>query len=149
MPSNVKSTGPKYLTQCACFACRKAFKKDLADPRYHPKCPECGTPMHDMGRYFRAPRHGDTRQWRKVELLFRAGVYFRDHDFGPLPKTVSEATRFIAANRTALAANARRRALWESHAVAEIEATEEKRRLARQALKRKRNQRDKATAQPK
>jgi hypothetical protein len=93
--------------------------------------------MSDMGRYFRAPKKSDTKQWLKVEMLFRAGVYFRSHEFGPLPKTVAEAKAFIEKNRDVLSQRARARDNWRVKAIAELTATEEKRRLARKALKKR------------
>jgi hypothetical protein len=73
-------------------------------------------------------------------MLFRAGVYFKSHEFGAIPKTISEAKRFIEANRAALLDSAHRRENARLKAVAEAVATEEKCRLARQSLKRKRKQ---------
>ena len=131
-------SGPAFLTQCACFECRKVFKKDLADPRYQPKCPQCGRQMHDMGRFFRAPRHADKKQWLKVEMLHRAGIHFKSHEFGPLPTTLLEARRFIIANEEALTRSATMRENWRAKAVAELVRAEQTRKSARKASKERR-----------
>jgi hypothetical protein len=135
--AKTKPPGPAFLTQCACFACRKAFKKDLADPCYQPGCPECSGPLRDMGRYFRAPRKADTQQWRKVEMLAQAGVYFRTHEMGRMPETLLEAREFIAAQHENLARGARAREQSRLAAVAEAEKIASKRAKARQALKKR------------
>lgn len=129
-----KVPGPAFLTQCACFDCRKSFKKDVSDPRYTPKCPECGEPLRPMGRYFRAPRKGDAAQWRKVELLYRAGVYFggtQSPELGKFPETLLEARAFIARNKAVLSERARRRDRWRAAEIATLEKKETKRREAR------------------
>jgi hypothetical protein len=87
-----------------------------------------------MGRYFRAPRKVDAAQWKKVEMLFRAGVYFggtQSPELGRFPDTVREAKEFIARNRSMLEEGGRRRASWKLAAIVETEKKEEKRRLAR------------------
>ena len=70
----------------ACFECRKVFRKEVrADwssgkpvRKESPEtCPDCGGPMHNMGRHFKAPRRKDVAQWREVERLFRAGLFFQ------------------------------------------------------------------------
>jgi hypothetical protein len=66
----------------ACFNCRKTFKQPNSsdwDESVRPRtfaCPECKTEMTRLGRYFRAPRRNATRQWQKVELLYRFGERF-------------------------------------------------------------------------
>jgi hypothetical protein len=94
--------------------------------------------MNIMGRYFRAPKKDDTKQWLKVEMLFRAGIYFKSHEFGVLPKTVSVAKNFIEKNRAALTASARARDSWRPKAAAELIKTEKIRKLARAGLKKRR-----------
>lgn len=61
-----------------CFACRKMFKKTAyaelpKDTRpstyeeYVPPCPQCGQPMHNMGKEFKPPKKNDVKAWRKAE----------------------------------------------------------------------------------
>ena len=80
-----------YKPHYACFKCRKMFRpaalQDLPEfnrpnptqPRLVP-CPECGQPMHNMGRHFKAPRQHNVQQWRKVEILYANGLTW--HDWG-------------------------------------------------------------------
>ena len=53
-----------------------------------------------MGRTFKTPKQSDKNQWKKVELLWKAGFRFIGHgrDGPPLPKTLQEAAAFIANN---------------------------------------------------
>jgi hypothetical protein len=60
------------LMQFACFECRKSFKRKLG--RETSACPQCGKPMCEMGRQFKAPKLDDAKQWRKVEALVRGGI---------------------------------------------------------------------------
>ena len=134
LPYPPKIPGPDYLVQCACFACRKSFKKDISDPRYTPICPECKEPLHALGRYFRAPRKADRTQWKKVEMLYRAGVYFggkQRSELGKFPDSMMEAKEFIRENKTRLEEGARWRARWKEITVGELKMKEEKRRSAR------------------
>ncbi len=139
-PYPTKSTGPAFLTQCACFGCRKSFKKDLADPRYIPPCPECNAPLTDMGRYFRAPRKDASRQWRKVEMLYRSGVYFagtQSWALGKFPDTILEAKEFIIRNESALKESGMRRDGWRSKAISALELREAKKKSAYERKKSK------------
>jgi hypothetical protein len=110
--------GP-YKDHFACFACRKAFKQRALDEllgwqwskqvtrdefvrarkaRVVP-CPECGTPMHDMGLDFKAPRQSNVKQWKKVELLYSHGfVYHSCGCCGPgyRPARLNQVEVFIA-----------------------------------------------------
>jgi len=52
--------------------------------------------MTHMGWAFRSPRRHDTGQWRKVELIRRAGESFRGNRDWPELKTLREARDFIA-----------------------------------------------------
>ena len=115
----MKAKRYRYQIQFACFECRKAFKRALSFDEYrgielsrrisgrYPRrqlrtlshsCPECNRPLALMGRAFRAPRHGDTDQWRKVELLVRSGFTFWSH-VGQYPDSLSEARRFVERRR--------------------------------------------------
>lgn len=55
-----------------------------------------------MGRSFKAPKAGDTEQWKKVELLWKAGFRFFSYrsfpDAEPLPERLSEVEAFIGRN---------------------------------------------------
>ena len=51
-----------------------------------------------MGRAFRAPRHDDVDQWRKVEILARGGFTFWS-SVGRYPDTVAQARRFVETHR--------------------------------------------------
>lgn len=138
---STKTTGPEYLTQCACFHCRKSFKRDVSDFLFIPKCPDCGALTHVMGRYFRAPSSRSLDQWRKVEMLFNAGVRFSGTQscaLGRFPNTVREAKEFIARNALQLATNAQRSSRYISEAIAEkkqAEAKERERRAKHKARK--------------
>jgi len=68
----------KYKQHFVCFACRKMFKKPpaseqskylpaSANDEYQPVCPDCGRPMHNMGKEFEPPRQNDIKAWRDVE----------------------------------------------------------------------------------
>ncbi len=76
-----------YKEPFACFECRKSFKQtsrwELPEDR-RPKegeprvvlCPQCAKPMADMGLDFKAPKKTAIDQWKKVELLYKAGFRF-------------------------------------------------------------------------
>lgn len=68
----------RYKEHFVCFACRKMFKKTAFSElpairrastfeEYRPPCPECGEPMHNMGKEFKPPKHGGLAAWRAVE----------------------------------------------------------------------------------
>jgi hypothetical protein len=71
-----------YKPHCACFGCRKAFRRRLAlDVEHHgPEqpavCPECGGPLASMGLDFKAPRRDDLKGWRLAEELWTVGETF-------------------------------------------------------------------------
>jgi hypothetical protein len=59
-----------YKFHYACFYCRKAYRHARpADNEGRVLCPECGRPMHNMGRDFRAPRQEDVDAWRQAQRL--------------------------------------------------------------------------------
>ncbi|WP_222841965.1 hypothetical protein [Cystobacter ferrugineus] len=97
--------GP-YKQHYACFSCRKSFKWPRDAHRPPPSgtpdevtCPQCGGPMACMGKDFQAPKQDDTRQWRKVEVLFQHGyAYHACGCDGPgyRPRTLSEVPAFLA-----------------------------------------------------
>lgn len=74
-----------------CFFCRKQFRKPSRwtgirhELRLYPNevtenlikgypCPECKSPMVNMGRCFAPPRHADKRGWEQVHLMARCGI---------------------------------------------------------------------------
>jgi hypothetical protein len=88
-----------YLIAHACFDCRKSWKV-RADTG---KCPQCGAPLHEMGRSFKAPKQSDAEQWQKVQALWSAGFRFwsyRSHpDAEPLPERLRDVDDFIRRNQ--------------------------------------------------
>jgi hypothetical protein len=71
-----------------CFSCRKQFRKPyinlwpFVSPALRPtrpeySCPECKTPMVDMGKYFRPPRSNDRQGWESMRRLAAHGYRFR------------------------------------------------------------------------
>jgi hypothetical protein len=90
--------GP-YKQHWACFGCRKMFRNHRGEaPVRALKCPECKSPMRDMGRDFKAPRTSELAQWKKVEVLFRAGFkYWSCGCSGPgeRPKYLREVPEFL------------------------------------------------------
>jgi hypothetical protein len=102
----MKTKKLEYLLQCACFHCRKSFKRHTSSTS-RPKCPDCGRASNVMGRYFRAPSTRATNQWRKVEMLYLAGIRFSGNqawELGQFPDTLLEARAFLARNRATLTA---------------------------------------------
>ena len=70
----------------ACFECRKVFRKEVradwssgkpVSKELPATCPGCGGAMHNLGRHFKAPKQKDEAQWREVERLFQAGLFFQ------------------------------------------------------------------------
>jgi hypothetical protein len=93
---------PQYLIAHACFECRKSFKV-APRPDDSTVCPNCGGPLHQMGRSFEAPATKDTGQWAKVQVLYNAGFRFfsyRSVDGPPLPAKLSDVEAFIRDNPT-------------------------------------------------
>lgn len=91
--------GGQYLVAHACFDCRKCFK--IADRSEQARCPNCGGPIHWMGRSFKAPAKRDRGQWAKVQALHEAGFRFssyRSHDCPPLPERLADVEAFIRDN---------------------------------------------------
>lgn len=64
-----------YKEHWVCFRCRKMLKKppaaDLPDPPAAYRCPECGEPLHNLGKEFAPPRRCDIRRWREIESRHR------------------------------------------------------------------------------
>lgn len=95
----VPPRGPDYLIAHACFQCRKSWKvkRDTGSV-----CPQCASPLHEMGRSFKAPKRTDDEQWQKVQALWAAGFRFwsyRSHpEAEPLPERLREVDDFIRRN---------------------------------------------------
>jgi len=89
------------LVSHACFACRKSFKKSY-QPEKDYKCPHCAAPLAYMGRSFKAPRKGETKQWEKVRRLWSAGYRFhantRRQEVPPFPHKLRDVEVWIAEN---------------------------------------------------
>jgi hypothetical protein len=94
-----REKGPDYLVAHACFDCRKSWKVQMDTDAV---CPQCGAPLHDMGRTFRAPKKSDAEQWEKVRALWSAGFRFwsyRSHpDAEPLPERLRDVEDFVRRN---------------------------------------------------
>ncbi len=90
-----------YFVAHACFGCRKSFKR-IPQNEKAVFCPQCGTPSAEMGRSFKAPRKSESKQWKKVERLWKAGYRFPTntgwHDVVPYPDKLSDVEQFIADN---------------------------------------------------
>ncbi len=92
---------PPYLFAHACFSCRCSFKRAREDGPDPPTCPNCGGPLFEMGRSFKAPARSDVKQWRKIQTLYAHGFRFfsyRSHDCEPLPKSLREVDDFVRNN---------------------------------------------------
>jgi hypothetical protein len=108
-----------YKYHYACFKCRKMFRRpqefEMSRPlqkdevRISP-CPQCSTPMKNMGRDFKAPRQTDLKQWQKVQELFEAGFGFGScgcNGPGVRPRTLKEVKPFIEEQKRKKAEDAR------------------------------------------
>jgi hypothetical protein len=92
--------GPDYLVAHACFDCRKSWKIELREGA-DPVCPQCASPLHEMGRAFKAPKKSDAEQWKKVEALWWAGFRFWSNwstEVEPLPGRLRDVEDFIKRN---------------------------------------------------
>lgn len=95
---------PIQRERWVCFHCRKMLRPYLAhgpeaDARraahaVPPSCPDCHTPMRRIGRYFKAPRRADVKQWEKVRLLLAHGIDFNGYQGRP-PARLSEVADFL------------------------------------------------------
>lgn len=66
----------EYKTHYACLPCRFTAKHPWVSKDAGPRCPHCRARMVALGRDFHAPRRADRNQWRKVSMLFAAGIRF-------------------------------------------------------------------------
>lgn len=98
--AGVRTRGPDYLIAHACFDCRKSWK---VSQESNATCPQSAGSLHWMGRAFKAPKKSDVEQWKKVELLWRAGFRFMPNtgwrDVEPYPERLREVAAFIEGNR--------------------------------------------------
>lgn len=88
-----------YLVAHACFECRKSWKRH---PETQAPCPQCGSPLHWMGRSFKAPKHHDREQWCKVEALWGQGFRFNTYGMPAgveaLPERLRDVEGFVRRN---------------------------------------------------
>lgn len=93
--------GPEYLIAHACFPCRKSFKMLPEESKNNHKCPDCGGPVYEMGRSFKAPKKTDIKQWKKVYGLYIEGFRFFGsgfHTSEKLPENLSDLEDFLNRN---------------------------------------------------
>ncbi|WP_301002368.1 hypothetical protein [Capsulimonas corticalis] len=100
------------------------------------RCPQCKTPMANMGKDFKAPRQADVKQWQKVEQLYNNGYIFSScgcGGSGDRPATLQEVQPFLAEQK-------RLKAEWIRQAVIQKRAVElsEKRTQRARLLHKKR-----------
>jgi len=93
--------GP-YKRHYACFDCRKAFKRNNLNSREAELaeivvCPDCKSPMNNMGLDFKAPKNTAIEHWAVVAYLFRRGFSYHSCGCGPgfRPTRWSEVPRFL------------------------------------------------------
>jgi hypothetical protein len=94
-----------YFHACACFNCRKSFKRNLQRDKegntIQPKCPDCGKETKMMGRKFKSPTKSDDKQWKKIEILIQAGFRVGAHgvpELGRYPDKLDQVPDFIRKN---------------------------------------------------
>ena len=96
-----------YKEHYACFTCRKVFKQPptsdlprslVRDGDRTVVCPQCRSPMHDLGRDFKAPTQRNIKQWNKVECLYERGITFHSCGCsgpGPRPAKLRDIEPFL------------------------------------------------------
>lgn len=90
-------------THYACLPCRFTAKHEQFCGGANRTCPHCRGRMIDLGRDFKAPRWGNTLQWRKIEKLVAAGITFDSCGCsgpGPRPRTLSDAKSKLGQRRS-------------------------------------------------
>lgn len=136
--------GP-YKQHWACFGCRKMFRNHRGEaPVRGLKCPECKLPMRNMGLDFKAPRASDVAQWKKVEILFRAGFKYSSCGCsgpGERPKYLRDVPEFLCEHERLGAEVARRQ-----RNAGRAEALRLKRRTAQKARAQRKEARLQTTA---
>ncbi|MEO8609923.1 MAG: hypothetical protein ABI690_18665 [Chloroflexota bacterium] len=81
-----------YKRHTVCFGCRLALKAVSV-------CPYCHHAMISMGLDFKAPKRGDVKQWKKVEILYQNGINFHScgcNGPGYRPRRLDEVEHFLA-----------------------------------------------------
>ena len=74
MRASLPSRHPEYYLAHVCFDCRKSFKRT---PRPGTAaCPDCGEPVIEMGRNFKAPKKTDLKSWDRTKALWLQGERF-------------------------------------------------------------------------
>jgi hypothetical protein len=85
-----------------CLDCHLSFKK----PHYEKTnlCPNCGNPMIELSRKFKAPKKDDIDQWDKIKILIDHGFRFytiyekiepNGYQSVDYPSTKKEAVEFV------------------------------------------------------
>lgn len=96
----------EYRTHYVCVPCRavrKEWKRSAPVP-----CARCGAPMIDAGRDFHTPRRANSREWRKLEVVFADGGRFDSCGCsgpGYCPPTIVGVRNGITERRRRLAAS--------------------------------------------
>ena len=91
-----------------CFDCRKSFKQhgssysDRATEERPYPCPNRKRAMVKLGKYFKAPPQRATRQWLKVELLYRYGIRFNSSNMRTKEEwcTLASTVRSLSGNQS-------------------------------------------------
>jgi len=124
----------------ACFKCRKSFKQTNRIELVRPMpvaqdgsrlvlCPQCKSPMHDMGLDFKAPKQTDVEQWKKVEALHGHGYTYHScgcNGPGPRPSSLKDVPAFLKQQEQAAASRRREQRIDER--AEELRASRKKRR---------------------
>jgi hypothetical protein len=87
----IKKRRTAFSFRCACFKCRIAFH-DARVKEPERACPECGTPMVNVGVNFRAPKRQNIRKWKALEkMVLEHGMIFNCKDgHGFIPRSARE-----------------------------------------------------------
>lgn len=88
-----------YRRTYICPVCRIGWKGDQTYGMGSLHCGRCGRPGVDMGHDFKVPRRRSKNQWRKIDVMLRAGVVWgtcgcSGKGPGPRPKTFADAKRW-------------------------------------------------------
>ena len=104
-----------YKMHLACFACRKIWRQECV-ARSAALCPDCGKPLVDMGKDFKAPRRNATAQWAKAEALVKNGIRFSScgcGGSGRMPQRRNEVEAFLEARAQSVSEQAAEQARQE------------------------------------
>lgn len=94
--------GP-YKSHYACFNCRKSFKFRFENDVVETKernflCPNCQNQTVSMGWCLEIPRQQNVRQWKRLEILAKNKIYFRNgccSGPGYRPRTLQAVPEFL------------------------------------------------------